>query len=378
MTATTKIPWLQLGGVIIAVSVFATAQGLSYPLLSFILERQGYSAAAIGLSAAMTPIGFMVAAPLVPHIARILGAARTVMTSALLAALLLFLIGWTQNFFLWFPLRFLLGAIVLPLYILSEVWLIALAPEERRGRILGIYTSVESAGFAAGPLCLTLVGSQGWAPFVVGITAFLGCFLFMAIAAPRLPEINKRDERASLWSFFPLAPTLLFAVYVIAVMEQALLSLLPVYGLSHGIGEAEMSALLTAFAAGCIVMQLPVGWAAERWTARRTLAGCAAASLAGCLLLPLLIGTPLMWPLVFFWNALAFGLYTVALIELGGRFTGATMVAGNAAFALMWGFGGITGPATAGAMMDIVGMQGLPLTLGLLCLALTVVTLRRS
>jgi MFS family permease len=364
--------------VITAVSVFAIAQGLTYPLLSFILERQGHSAAAIGLSAAMTPIGFMFAAPLVPHVARILGAARTVMASALLAALLLFLIGWTRDLLLWFPLRFLLGAIVLPLYILSEVWLIALAPETRRGRVLGIYTSVESAGFAAGPFCLTLVGSEGWAPFFVGITAFLGCFFFMAIASPRLPEINRRDERASLWSFLPLAPALLLAVFVIAAMEQASLSLLPVYGLEHGIGETQMSALLTAFAAGCIVMQLPVGWAAERWTAPRTLTGCAVASLAGCVLLPVLIGTPLMWPLVFFWNALAFGLYTVALIELGARFSGAMMVAGNAAFALMWGVGGITGPATAGAMMDIVGVQGLPLTLGVLCLTLTLVTLRRT
>ena len=37
-------PWLPLAGVIAAISVYAIAQGLTYPLLSFILARQGHSA----------------------------------------------------------------------------------------------------------------------------------------------------------------------------------------------------------------------------------------------------------------------------------------------------------------------------------------------
>ncbi|RVC40259.1 MFS transporter, partial [Mesorhizobium sp. M4B.F.Ca.ET.088.02.2.1] len=35
------IQWAAITGVIATVSVFAIAQGLSYPLLSFILQRQG-------------------------------------------------------------------------------------------------------------------------------------------------------------------------------------------------------------------------------------------------------------------------------------------------------------------------------------------------
>ena len=39
--ATEPTPWAAIAGVIATVSVFAIAQGLSYPLLSFILQRQG-------------------------------------------------------------------------------------------------------------------------------------------------------------------------------------------------------------------------------------------------------------------------------------------------------------------------------------------------
>src|SRR5690606_1617167 len=97
-----------------------------------------------GLSAAMTPIGFVVSAPLVPALARRFGAARTALVCAGLSALTLFMIGWTYSVLPWFLLRFLIGVVTNPLYILSETWMIALAPPTQRGRIMGIYSTVIS------------------------------------------------------------------------------------------------------------------------------------------------------------------------------------------------------------------------------------------
>ncbi|RUU50399.1 MFS transporter, partial [Mesorhizobium sp. M2C.T.Ca.TU.002.02.1.1] len=162
------VQWAAITGVIATVSVFAIAQGLSYPLLSFILQRQGVSPAVIGLSAAMTPVGFILSSPLIPGLARRFGAGRTALTCAALSALVLALIGWTQNVYLWFPLRFLIGVVTNPLYVLSEIWVIALAPPSRRGRVMGIYSTIISAGFATGPFCLLAVGTEGWPPFLVG------------------------------------------------------------------------------------------------------------------------------------------------------------------------------------------------------------------
>ncbi|RUY19787.1 MFS transporter, partial [Mesorhizobium sp. M7A.F.Ca.CA.001.13.2.1] len=51
------------------------------------------------------------------------------------------------------------------------------------------------------------------------------------------------------------------------------------------------------------------------------------------------------------------------------------LVAGNAAFSLMWGVGGIAVPPLAGGAMDVMGAGGLPITLGLLCLALAIASL---
>jgi MFS family permease len=366
------IPWAPLAGVIATVSVFAIAQGLSYPLLSFILERQGHSASAIGVSAAMLPLGLIASSTLIPPVVRRFGPGAVAIACAAVGAVLVALIGLTQDFYAWLPLRFMVGVVIGPLYVVSETWIIALSPPQRRGRILGLYTSVISAGFAAGPLSLILVGTEGWPPFLVGITAFAVCTLIIISIRPSLPSLHDGSTEASVRSFLPLAPVLLLAVIVSAGVEQMLFSLLPVYGLSHGLDAPTMSAMLAVLIAGSIALQIPLGMAGERWTPRLVLIACAAAAACGSLLLPALIGTALIWPFVFVWGALVYGIYTLSLAELGERFSGAMLVAGNAAFALMWGVGGIAGPPGTGLVMDAFGREGFPITIGVLCLCLTI------
>jgi MFS family permease len=325
----------------------------------------------------MTPLGLVASAPLIPWLARRFGAGATALTCAGVAAILLALIGWTQDLLAWFPLRFLLGAAINPLYVLSEVWVIALAPPRQRGWLMGLYTAIVSAGFAAGPLSLILVGSEGWPPFLVGIVAFAVCGTCLASVLPRLPTVDDGGGEASVRSFLPHAPVLLLAVIVAAAFEQGILSLLPVYGLGHGLGEPTMSGLLAVLIAGNIALQVPLGLAADRLTQRSVLIACAAGTALGCLLLPFVIGTVLQWPLAFMWGALSYGIYTVALVELGERFSGAMLVAGNAAFALMWGVGGMSGPPATGALMDAIGLQGLPVGFAVLCTGLAIVALLR-
>ncbi len=231
------IPWGAMAGIIATVTVFAVAQGLTYPLLSFILERRGTTPGLIGVSAAMTPLGFIVSAPFLPALARRVGGAQLAILCSLLAALTLIAIAWTEDVWAWMPLRFLLGVFANPLYVLSETWLISITPAPRRGRIMGLYSSIVSGGFAIGPLSLGLVGTHGWPPFLIGIVAFLLCGLIVLAVVPRLPKMPHEGEVTSVGGFFALAPLLLFAVFAAAAFEQILLSLFAVYGATLGSAE---------------------------------------------------------------------------------------------------------------------------------------------
>ncbi|ARO24115.1 MULTISPECIES: MFS transporter [unclassified Rhizobium] len=367
-----RIQWTAMAGIIATVTVFAVSQGLTYPLLSFILERQGIPSGLIGLSAAMTPLGFIISAPLIPALSRGVGGARLAILCSILAAFTLVAIAWTQQVWAWMPLRFLLGFFANPLYVISETWLITITPAPRRGRILGLYSSIVSAGFAVGPLSLGFAGTDGWPPFIIGVSAFLACGLIVLAVAPRLPEMPDEGEATSVGGFFALAPLLLLAVFTAAAFEQIQLSLFAIYGAALGSAEGRTASLITCFVAGNAVLQIPLGRAAERFGATRTMIFCVLVCLTGCLLLAVAFSTWLIWPLVFAWGGVSFGLYTMSLIQLGERFTGQTLIAGNAAFAFAWGIGGMAGSPAAGLAMQLIGHQGLPLSFGLLSCALGV------
>ncbi|MET3580632.1 MFS family permease [Mesorhizobium robiniae] len=367
-----RMPWAAMAGIIATVTVFALAQGLTYPLLSFILERQGTTPGLIGLSAAMTPLGFIVSAPFVPALERRVGAARLAILCSILAALALVAIALTQEVWAWMPLRFLLGFFANPLYVISETWLISITPASRRGRIMGLYSSIVSGGFAIGPLSLGLVGTQGWPPFLIGIVAFPLCGLIVLAVVPRLPKMSHEGKAISVGGFFALAPLLLFAVFAAAVFEQVVISLFAVYGVALGSAEGRIASLIACFTAGNAVLQILLGRVAERFGSTRPMLFCALASLAGCLLLPSIFNSWLIWPLVFVWGGVSFGIYTMSLIQLGERFTGQALIAGNAAFAFVWGIGGIVGSPATGLAMQLIGHQGLPSSLGLLCCLLAV------
>ena len=357
---------------IAAIGVFCLTTGLSYPLLALLLEDMGTSTGLIGLNAAMTPLGIIVSSPFIPPLARRFGAWQICVFSLFLAATLLLMLAAFKNVMIWFALRFLLGVANSIIFITSEAWINQLAEPRIRGRIIGLYGTIAAGGFALGPLALAIIGSQGWLPFLVGITGICLALPIVITAKNHLPEFNGK-EKASVFSFFSLAPLLLLAVTAAALFDQVVMSLLPIYSLRHAIPEATGSLMLTVIIVGNVLLQIPIGWLADRFSARYLISWLAFGTVVGSVLLSRWIeGSVLIWPMLFIWGAIAFGTYTVAMVDLGARFSGALLLAGNSAFGVMWGIGGIIGPSIAGIAMDLAGPEGLPLTLGVLFGALAV------
>ncbi|PAQ00022.1 MFS transporter [Mesorhizobium mediterraneum] len=371
--------WAALAGVTAALAMFGAAQGLSYPLFTLLMQRQGMSPALIGLSAAMMPVGLILSAAFVPAAVRLVGARNLAVGCSLAGALCFLGIGYLQDWVAWFIIRFLVGVVINPLYVLGEVWALSLAPPTRRGRVMGVFNTLLGAGYAAGPLILITVGTSGWPPFVAAISGFALCALILRAVSSKLTGFEDDGQvSGGIVGFAKLAPALLLAVLVAAAVQQSTYALMPVFGSGYGLPEATLAALVTALSAGNILLQIPLGLMAERFGGRAMIVFCALATAACALSLPLLITTPLVWPVLVVMGAVGYGVYTMALVELGSRFKGTALVAGNAAFALTWGAGGIVGPPGAGALMQGIGPLGLPAVIAGLDALLIAFALYRS
>ena len=140
--------WRACYALIFCVTAFSTSQGLTYPLLTLLMERSGETASAIALNAAMTPLGIIASAPLINLYAARFPTSASIATAIGLSILLLLLIGLFQNPWIWLLLRFLLGCSINAVYVLSEATLLTMAPASHRGRLMGAYTSITTVGYA--------------------------------------------------------------------------------------------------------------------------------------------------------------------------------------------------------------------------------------
>jgi MFS family permease len=236
---------------------------------------------------------------------------------------------------------------------------------------MGIFNALMGVGYAAGPLTLASVGTTGWPPFLVCIGGFAACAAMLFAVTSNLSGFEDDGKEAEdVRGFMRAAPALLAAVLVSAATQTSAYSLLPVFGADYGVGEATLAALVTALSIGNIIVQIPLGLASERAGARTMMLACALVTALGASLLPAVIHSPLIWPVLVVLGGVGYGVYTMALVELGNRFSGSMLIAGNASFALLWGAGGIIGAPITGAMMQWIGPLGLPVVIAVLSLGL--------
>ena len=87
---------------------------------------------------------------------------------------------------------------------------------------------------------------------------------------------------------------------------------------------------------------------------------CGIATALCSALVPFTFGTWALWPVLTVMGATCGGIYSVALGELGERFSGHELVTGTAAFSTMWGIGALAGSLLAGWSMAGLGPDGLP------------------
>ena len=358
-----------LAAAIVSMGMVNLSMGIAFPLTAIILARQGVEPGMIGLSTAAQAAPVFFISPIAPRIMRRFGPANVMIFGLLLAGVSFILMGLFANLHAWFPLRFLLGSAGTLLWATSEAWINALAHEERRGRIVGIYGASAAAGFALGPTMLVLFGT-GVEPF------FLGGGLMVAAAAVVITADRSRnhfeatEKSAPMWRLIWIAPAALLANFFYAAAEESLVTFFPIYAIRSGMAEETSLFLLTIAALGAILMQPAVGLIADKVNRMNLLIGLVLATIAGYVILPFAMpGFATTAAALFLVVGLANGIFTLGMVLVGERFRGSELAGASAFTTAMWGTGALVGAPLSGLAMQLWDPHGLILAVVLIFLA---------
>ncbi|MBX3445147.1 MAG: MFS transporter [Parvibaculaceae bacterium] len=358
-----------LAAAIVSMGMVNLSMGIAFPLTALILARQGVEPGMIGLSAAAQAAPVFFISPLAPRIMRRFGPANVMFFGLLLAGLSFLLMGLFANLYAWFPLRFLLGSAGTLLWATSEAWINALAPEERRGRIVGIYGASAAAGFALGPTMLVAIGT-GVEPFFLGGGLMAAAAAIVITADRSRNHFEASEKSAPLWRLIWVAPAALLANFFYAAAEESLVTFFPIYSIRVGMIEETSLMLLTIASLGAILMQPAIGIVADRVNRMNLLIGLVAATVLGYLILPFAMPDFLHTAIALFLVVgLANGIFTLGMVLVGERFRGSELAGASAFTTAMWGTGALIGAPLSGFAMQLWDPHGLIAAVVLIFLA---------
>jgi MFS family permease len=339
------------------------------PLLLLLLKQAQVSTTIAGLFAATTWLGIFIVTPFASVITHTLGRRPTMWLASTLplVATLGFLL--TDVLWVWFALELMAGVAGGLRWVLAEAFIAEFAPPGKIGRYIGAYATMVGLTFVIGPALLAWVGPDN-AQALWLVVALLAIGLAWTALIPRLPPDPDRHTAsiglAGLWRAVRAHPVIMLAGFLGGFFELGLASILPLYGLTLGLGASTAALLVSVSGMGGTLAALPAGMLADRFDSpaqgRRTLmAVCAGLIfLSTCASLWVAQVPWLVWPMVAIWGASGGALYTLAMIDIGSREKGMTLVNATAVLVLTYTLGGLMASSVSGAMLDVSFELGFP------------------
>jgi MFS family permease len=350
-------------GIMFLIGAEAVLYGYSYPFFTLALEKHGLANWLIGLNASFAGCGILLLGPFLPKLIDRFGLKGANAGFFAISLLSFVAILAADNLVVWFIARFVMGACFAALWTTTEIWLNAVVDDRHRGRMMGSACTLYAAAQFIGPLLLSATGAVGTLPLIVAMVP-LAAGVIVALAIPTAGTAAPVDEKDASENFrlaISLAGPLIAGAFVAGLAETTMQSLLPVFGLSHGLTDAGASRLVATFSFGEAILVGLLGFLADRLGRDLTLRLCAVPAALTILLLAFGGHSGIAFAAAMFLaGGTISGVYTLGLILIGQDFRGQRLAIASTGFAMAYSAGAVVGSTPVGYAIDLFGPGALP------------------
>ena len=331
------------------------------PLLLLMLKKAEVSTTVAGLFAATTWLGVFAITPFASLLTQKLGRRPTMWLASTLPMLAALGFLTTDRLWVWFALELMAGVAGGLRWVLAEAFIAEFAPPGQTGRYIGAYATMVGLTFVIGPALLAWVGTDNTYALWLVIALLAIGLAWTALIPALAPDHDHHTARVGLyglWLAVRAYPVIMLAGFMGGFFELGLASILPLYGLALGLNAGTAALLVSVSGLGGTLMALPAGMLADRFASpergRRTLmTALTALVLLSTLASPLVTQhTWLIWPVVGIWGAAGGALYTLAMVDIGAREKGMTLLNSTAVLVLAYTLGGLIASSASGALLD--------------------------
>ena len=344
-----------LAKVMLAITLVGVIIGINLPLSSLTLQTWGTSTSVIGFAASMTGLATVVITPFFSKLINRFGQMGIMRFCLVVLPIAIAFLPVFQNIYIWFLLRFIIGVVATGVWLLSEVWINALAEDQHRGKIIALYSSLISLGLIVGVLISSLIPIETGGGFYVSA----GIAVISAIPLWKMDDLPDFDvvEDISFYKYLVTAPGLMGSSWIMGFLYAATASLLPIFALPFVEGDyAQSSRTVAWLASGELTIPLFVGWLADRYDKTKLMIYISCVSVIALAILPAIFDIAVMrFLFLFIIGGSIMSFYSLGLTLLGQEFKGKVLASANASFIFFLSLGEILGPPVVGAAMDLFG-----------------------
>lgn len=334
--------------------------GLQGLLLSVRGAEEGFSLIALGLIGTGWSVGFVAGSLFVPVIVRKAGHIRAFSVMAAIGTVTILLNLLLINDVSWIVLRALSGFCFAGAAMIVESWLNEVADNKSRGTIFSIYTTINMASSTMGQLAMSMTGTAGYIPFVVGAISFICAVLPTALTSSPQPR-PLTSAKLDLPLLIKTSPVAAVAAFCCGMTNGSFGTLAPVYGYAQGMDAGGIALLFAMAAIAGAVGQIPFGRLSDKIDRRQVMVGLGAFAAVIGLVIVILNPGPgwFIYTLFALYGLAANPLYPIAVAHANdfakdGQFA---KVAGG--MLLIYGVGLAIGPTVSSVLMGQIAPMAL-------------------